>query len=796
VTANACRHDCKSGGLTLSCALSAAYAPREPATSRNFLHMSTAQPRTASDGVSQRQLMRRAATVGLLMRNTVNLVVALVWLADPGSQAQPMGKWLLGALAVWSLYRVTTRSHRTIFTAADYMFVLAICAAIPVLLRDPHFYAYNTVPQAIAGTAVVSFSVVLPARVSLPMTAVVAITYANGAAAVAGWEHVGDIAAVFYFGLQWATAALIRIMLLRVAAAVDRARNPRQAAELNQQVTDAVREFEREQLSLLHDTAASTLLMVGQGTSLPPQRLAAQARRDLELLDEGPWVAPPPQIELVAALQQCAGHLSTSVRFTGREEVWLNGETAKAVIAAAREAMNNVDRHADATSLTVTVSADAVVFEDDGVGFDPDNPRSGHGIADSIIGRMRRAGGSAVIHSVPGSGTATELSWGRESSGAAAAPGVIDPDRLIERIRVRYGLALTAYAVANLAATIPYAVMRAENVAAHVALGVAAVASTLTAIPGIRRGHWRSAWVACAVLLVVTIVQPWLLPVDNLGGQAHWAQGAIGWCVLPLVLGLPTRTGAGVLVFYWVVGAMVEVVRSPSAPTLVNVGLGTASILGVQLFALMFNGLMRDAAADVQAETEAHQRLIRRDRVGQALRAEYQRRYAKLVDNVVPLLAALSHGSTVDDSLQRRARAESRRLRTLFDQATTFDNPLMQEVRPILDAAEARQVDVVVHVAGDLPDLSAADISSLVRPLARVLEATTTSARVVVSAISEEVSVSIVCRGSPSVSVLPETIEGDDVDVVTSDDSVWFLIRCRLQREAATMSSPVNFVAP
>ncbi|MGH3677367.1 MAG: ATP-binding protein, partial [Mycobacterium sp.] len=239
---------------------------------------------SVADSASQRQVMRRATTVGLLMRNTVNLVVAAVALADPASAAQPLGEWLLGTLGVWSLYRIATRSHRVVFVVVDYALVLAVCAAISVLVADPVFYTYNTAPQAIAGTAVISFAVVLPARVSLPMAVVVAVTYAGGAAAVTGWDRVADIGAVYYFALQWATAALIRIMLLRVAAAVDRVGSEREAATLNQRVSDAVRDYEREQLALLHDTAASTLLMVGQGAPVPPRRLAAQAQRDLELL--------------------------------------------------------------------------------------------------------------------------------------------------------------------------------------------------------------------------------------------------------------------------------------------------------------------------------------------------------------------------------------------------------------------------------------------------------------------------------------------------------------------------------
>lgn len=738
--------------------------------------------------VSRRQLMRRAATVGLLMRNCVNLVVALVALADPNSLARPAGKWLLVVVAMWSLYRIGTRSHSHRMMAVDYMLVLGVCLAIPLLIPDPHFYAFNTAPQAIAGTAVISVSVVVSPYASLPMTLGVAAAYAWGAAAVVGTENLGAVAALFYFALQWATASLIRFMLLRVAGAVDHARSDRQAAELNEQVTAAIRDFEREQLALLHDTAASTLLMVGQGTSLPPQRLAAQARRDLVLLHEGPWVAPPPRVELVAALRDCAAHLSTPTQFTGLAEAWLGGDVAKSVIAAARETMNNVDRHACASRLLVTVSADGVLLDDDGVGFDPNSPRSGHGVTDSIIGRMSRAGGHARISSAPGSGTSTELSWTTAPVSNLDSPLPPDPDRLIERIRARYGLALTAYALVNLAFAVSHAVMTAGNAVIDAALGAVAAASALSAVPGIRHGRWRAAWPAATALMLVTIVQPTLLPGELVGGLAHWTQNAVGWCVLPLVLGLSTRAGAGVLVLYWTVGALVGILGHPSAGVLVNIGLGSASILGVQLFALMFNGLMRDAASDVQAETHAHQRIVTRDRVAQALRADYQHRYAKIVDNVVPLLEKLSRRGIADEALQRRARAQSRRLRALFDQSTTFDHPLMQRLRPLVDIAEGRQVDVVIDIAGTLPELNDDDITSLVTPLARVLEAAASSARLVFTGTAEEVSASIVCDATPAASVLSDQLDSsadDQVEIITADDTVWCLIQHRLQRGVA-----------
>jgi signal transduction histidine kinase len=743
---------------------------------------------------SQRQMMRRASTVGLLMRNCANVLVSAITLADPVFAARPSGQWLVAALGLWSLYRIVTRSQRGILFAADYLFVLLVCLATPALVSGHDLAASNSAPVAIAGTSVIGFAVALPARVTLPMTVGVAAAFAFGSASAIGWAHVPEVFNLYYFAIQWTTAALIRMMLLRVAAAVDHARDERQTAQLNQQVTTAIREYEREQLALLHDTAASTLLMVGQDASLAPQRLAVQARRDLELLDELPRAAPLPRVELVAALRQCAVHVSTAVRFVGLTRVWLDGEIAKAVVAASREAMNNVQRHAQASLLTVNVSSEAVALEDNGAGFDPEvlSVGSGHGIADSIVERMRRAGGEAVIDSAPRAGTRITLSWTHAHPPAQRPTPVDDSDQMIQRSRGRYGLALTAYAAANLFVMAPYAVIRGDHPAAQTVLAVIALAGTLTAVSGVRHGRWRTRPLAVGALLLVSIVQPQLLPAYELGGEHHWAQAAIGWCVLPLVLGLSMRRGAALLVSSWALGAVAELIRGPSAEHIVNIGLGTASILGVQLFALGFNGLMRDAADDAQADMEVRQRLLSRERVEEALRAEYYNRYDKLVDNVVPLLEELSRGDPVGGDLQRRARAESRQLRVLFDQANTFDHSLMRQLRPLADDAAARGIDVVVDRVGALPRLNDTEISCLLAPLASALEAATSTARVVMCTTPDEITASIVCDQIPDVEALTERLRqgANDTEIVAADHSVWLLVRHQLRDQTGAHSVP------
>ena len=58
-----------------------------------------------------------------------------------------------------------------------------------------------------------------------------------------------------------------------------------------------------------------------------------------------------------------------------------------------------------------SINGRAEVFvRDRGPGFDPDEAGTDRrGVRDSIIGRMERHGGRALIHSTPGHGTEVEL---------------------------------------------------------------------------------------------------------------------------------------------------------------------------------------------------------------------------------------------------------------------------------------------------------------------------------------------------------------------------------------------------
>jgi signal transduction histidine kinase len=725
-----------------------------------------------------RPYVERAYTVALLMRHSTNVLAATVTLADPASTAKPPGKWMVAALGCWAVYRLTTRSHRNVFAAIDFAFTLAICAAIPVVTNDSELVLYWSAPEAIAATAIVSFAASLPVRVSLPMTALIVVTYAAGAASVVGWASTLAMVSLRYFVIQAAMSALVRGALLRVSAAIDRAHDSQpQAAELKRRVAEAVKSYEREQFALLHDTAASTLLMVGKETPISPDRLAAQARRDLAVLNSRPSTLTQ-RIELIAALRERASGTRTPLRFHGPPAVWLEDNLGRAVVAAAGEAMTNVDRHAGATEISVEVCQHSVVVADNGCGFVPTPSTTGRGIAESIVGRMQRVGATAHIHSVPGGGTAVELSWADTAQCGRTPEKGTDPDHLIERVRIGYGYTLISVALLIVVLTVPFTLTHDLYPAAQIGLAALAALSCLAALPTLNITHGKLRWLAVTALFVLTVVQPALLPPSLLGSTAQWSLVTVGWCLSALLLGLPLGTAIAILGANWVVACAVTLAREPSARILVSLGFLGSYVVVMQAFAQVANAMIMHAASATHAETQARLELLTRQRVAAALQAEYRQRYADLTRSVIPLLTKLSRGRPVDAGLRQQARAESQRIRTLLDRASAFDHPLLHALRPTVDAATNRNVEVDVQVHSKLPDLGQADIEQLTEAISHILDKCKVGARLVLTTASKELIVSVVGRGHTSGPDDEEPTVGIGThEVVTLNGTTWLTIR-------------------
>ncbi len=222
-------------------------------------------------------------------------------------------------------------------------------------------------------------------------------------------------------GQAWALVAvgltrLVWLLIVRAAREADTLAVEAERARRAWQVEAAVRADQRELANALHDTAATTLLMVGTGrVPAGAAWLAPQARRDLERLRTD-GRRPPERADLVALLAEDLDAVHIAVEFEGPERLLLPFGVARAFADATREALNNVRRHAGVDRAVVRLHADSgglrLDVVDEGKGFATDEvPATSRGLRHSVQGRMSRIGGTATVVSAAGGGTVVRLEW-------------------------------------------------------------------------------------------------------------------------------------------------------------------------------------------------------------------------------------------------------------------------------------------------------------------------------------------------------------------------------------------------
>jgi two-component system sensor histidine kinase DevS len=102
--------------------------------------------------------------------------------------------------------------------------------------------------------------------------------------------------------------------------------------------------------------------------------------------------------------------LTPDVRFGGEFDE-IGSELRHQILAIFREVLSNVARHAHASFVDIVVETidDLLLLRvrDDGVGFDPAEPRSGRGLR-NLTQRARLLGGTFTVRSNHGEGTVVE----------------------------------------------------------------------------------------------------------------------------------------------------------------------------------------------------------------------------------------------------------------------------------------------------------------------------------------------------------------------------------------------------
>ena len=199
----------------------------------------------------------------------------------------------------------------------------------------------------------------------------------------------------------------------------------RLARDAGEERRQRIRSEERAEIAAhLHDSVLHTLALIQR--SEDPADVAALARRqERELrawLDHRPTASEPQDlrgaVDALASRVEELHHVTVDTVVVGDAPVT---ENVGALLLACQEAAINAARHSGSPRVSIYVEADSdgitAYVRDQGAGFDVNAvPADRRGIAQSVIGRMRRHGGSATITSQPGQGTEVQLQLPRAAS--------------------------------------------------------------------------------------------------------------------------------------------------------------------------------------------------------------------------------------------------------------------------------------------------------------------------------------------------------------------------------------------
>jgi len=246
--------------------------------------------------------------------------------------------------------------------------------------------------------------------------------------AVAGGVLLAGVGALLFVGqvsgrnLEPSMVAQSVVVALAILAGVGLALAPwwlRLMRELGDERVAREREAQRADIAAhLHDSVLQTLALI-RVRSGDPVEVARMARAQERELRE--WLyadRPAPGESLAAAVRAVVAEVEDSrVGLDGQPvavDVVVVGDTvpddgADALLAATREALVNAVTHGRApVSLYLEVRDDAleVFVRDRGAGFDVDQvPPDRFGVRESIVGRVRRRGGTASVTSSGERGT-------------------------------------------------------------------------------------------------------------------------------------------------------------------------------------------------------------------------------------------------------------------------------------------------------------------------------------------------------------------------------------------------------
>jgi hypothetical protein len=292
----------------------------------------------------------------------------------------------------------------------------------------------------------------------------------------------------------------------------------------------------------------------------------------------------------------------------------------------------------------------------------------------------------------------------------------------------------------------------------------------------VRRRQWGSARrLAVAAVFAAAVLSYLTLPEDRTSTAVDWLFGAAGWVLVVVLLDRPFRTVVVVLVAHELL-ALVNLLlfHEVSRGTLARFATGSVTVFGLPLCVAVVAAVLVRIGESAAASSRELERVRTAQAVAEAAHRRRTQRLSELNATVVPLLEGLADGTlTPSDPVVRRDCAiEAARMRRLFAETDTVDNPLLHELRHCADIAGRKGVEVELDTRGQWPvppvevrrDLTDAAITTL---------ATAGSwARVTVVGSAGLVSLSVVADCVEPPAPTPSTPDVR-VDTFDADGIVW-----------------------
>jgi signal transduction histidine kinase len=369
-------------------------------------------------GAAERELDRFGLIYAVGIRTAVVLTSSVVSLFTTRPNEPVAAALVIVGFALWNVVYAggMIKRWRVWLLPADLVVVAAVClsqvwTAVPEMRADRVTWVLVA-----ASIIVVEYQFHTSPLVGAGATAVVLGSYLAGASLVSvqdwGFALLGS-----WIAVEAALGRGLYMLVRRGGRVADRQFARGEQVRREAAVASARRADESEYLAALHDTASATLLMVGAGVASKPEPwLSEQAIRDLEVIS-GQTDPADGEIDLLPMLRHTTEHVPLKIDWHLPDtEVTVPAVVAVALCRGAREALTNVVRHAEVDAADVMVARDerqvVVRVRDEGKGFDPARVEGhGYGVTRSLVERMARMGGRAVVTSAPGSGTEIRLEW-------------------------------------------------------------------------------------------------------------------------------------------------------------------------------------------------------------------------------------------------------------------------------------------------------------------------------------------------------------------------------------------------